>query len=282
MATSVSVLIPAYNAEATIERAVSSALSQHPEPKEVLVACDGCTDATAHIARSAGATALELPKANGAVARNAAAKEASGNFFFFLDADDWWEPGKIEAHLKVWKRKAPSFVIDRAVPRLPDGGRAYWTAGLNYDGPSEWRYFLSHNAWASGSSFSVTADNYNRVGGFREQLNKFQDVDFILRCAHECGDAYNISRSYTNYSISDAPSVSKTTEQIEQNLQALFKGWPFVNDGEKEAFASHAYLTAAEVTPWPQSVEFFKKAHWPVTHRFFWKCLYQSLRRRAA
>jgi glycosyltransferase involved in cell wall biosynthesis len=280
VSSSVSVVIPAYNAEATISQAVASAFDQTVAPQEVIVACDGCTDATAELAKKAGARVLELKKANGSVARNKGVAESSGSFVFFLDADDWWEREKVAAHLAAWSDRDCSFVIDRAVPWMGEN-RAYWTGGISQKGDAEWTAFLSHRAWASGSSFSVTRSNYDQVGGFNENLNKFQDVDFWVRCAHDCGPAYCLGEPFTNYRLSESSTVSKTTSRLEENLAALFAGWHFVSSEQKESFASHAYLTAAEVTPWPASVDLFKKAHWPVTRRFFWKSLFQSLRRTA-
>jgi glycosyltransferase involved in cell wall biosynthesis len=224
---------------------------------------------------------VELPKANGSVARNAGVRETSGDVLFFLDADDWWSMEKIATHLQTWAEKSTSFIIDRSIAVRPDGSEAGWMGGLARYGAAEWHEFLSYRAWASGSSFSVLRSNYERIGGFREDLNKFQDVDFWVRCAHACGPAFTLAQPLTYYRLSEAHTVSKTTTGMEGNLARLFEGWPFVTDEQRDSFASHAYLTAAEVTPWPQSVEMFKKAHWPLSRRFFWKSLYQSLRRTA-
>ena len=276
-----SVVIPAYNAAGTIVQAVRSALEQSVPPDEVVVACDGCTDETARLARDAGAQVVEIPKANGSVARNAGVRETSGELLFFLDADDWWSTEKVATHLQIWKDESPSFVIDRSTAVRPDGSEAGWMGGLARSGSAEWHEFLDYRSWASGSSFSVRRATYDVVGGFREDLNKFQDVDFWVRCAHECGAATTIAQSLTYYRLSESHTVSKTTAGMDENLSRLFSGWPFVSDEQRGAFASHAFLTAAEVTPWPQSVELFKKAHWPLSRRFFWKSLYQSLRRTA-
>jgi glycosyltransferase involved in cell wall biosynthesis len=281
LAITASVVIPAYNASGTIVRAVKSALEQSVAPCDVVVGCDGCSDDTGSLARGAGAKVLELPRANGSIARNAAAREARGEVLFFLDSDDFWKPGKIKAHLEVWSSQSPSFVIDRSTPVLPDGTQAHWTGGLDREGDADWTEFLSYRAWASGSSFSVSRKNFDAIGGFSERLNKFQDVDFWVRCAHECGQAHTLPASYTYYSVSERPSVSKVSTQVDENLSRLFEGWTFASEEQLSAFASHAYLTAAEVTPWPKSVSLFKKAHWPVSKRFFWKSLYQSLRRSA-
>ncbi|MCH8977629.1 MAG: glycosyltransferase family 2 protein [Armatimonadetes bacterium] len=277
MPPSVTVVIPAYNAERTVVEAIESVNAQSTKVLEVIVACDGCTDRTAALSERVGARALPLQKANGAVARNEAAKAANGELLFFLDADDWWEPTKVEAHLEVWERFDGSFVIDRSTPWNPDGSRSYWTGGLDSDGEAQWDAFLSHKAWASGSSFSVHRECYWKTGGFNEALSKFQDVDFWVRSAQRCGPAHTMSVSLTNYRLSSDASVSRSTSFIEENLSAIFAGWPFATEDQKDRFRSHAFLTAAEVTPWPESVAYFQKARWPIGRRFFWKCLRQSL-----
>lgn len=280
MPLAVSVVIPAHNAEATIAKAIESALDQTRRPDEIVVGCDGCTDGTAQRARDAGAQVVEIPKSNGSVARNRAVAASMGDVVFFLDADDWWGREKVASHLAVWDRESPSFVIDRSTPVLPDGATDYWRGGLDRDGTADWQEFLSHKSWASGSSFSVRRTSFDKIAGFNERLNKFQDVDFLVRCAQACGPARTMSASHTFYSVSHAPSVSKTTARVDENLSELFAGWPFANDEQKRAFASHAYLTVAEVIPFPASVQAFRKAGWPIGRRFFWKSLYQSINAR--
>jgi glycosyltransferase involved in cell wall biosynthesis len=278
LSKTVSVVIPAHNAADTIAQAIVSVREQTVRADETVVACDGCTDGTAQIAKDAGAVVVEIPKANGSVARNAGAKAAKGEVYFFLDADDWWEPEKIERHLAVWSGFSGSVVMDRSTPWNPDGSRSYWTGGLDHEGPLGWEAFLSHRAWPSGSGFSVLRECYHKVGGFNEGLNKFQDVDFWIRASHACGPIYTMRHSLTNYRLSCSPTVSKTTALLERNLQVLFEGWPFASEEQKAGFRSHSYLMAAEVTPWPASVAYFRKAHWPVGKRFFWKSLFHSLR----
>ncbi len=282
MRRSTSVIIPAHNAESTIAQAIVSALGQSTPPSEVIVVCDGCTDDTASAAKTSGAKVIEIERANGSVARNVGAGRSFGELLFFLDADDWWESDKIKAHEKIWDEQNATFVIDRSRPFLPNGDHAHWLGGLAEERLAEWHEFLSYRAWASGSSFSVRREVYARIDGFNEHLNKFQDVDFWIRAAHEFGPAYCIGRALTNYRLTSGPSISKTTADIEANLAALFEKWPFANALQMEGFRRHAYLTAAEVTPWPKSLEYFSKAHWPLTKRFFWKSLLGSISSRGA
>lgn len=273
----VSVIVPAYNAEATIDKAVASALSQTVPVHEIVVGNDGSDDRTSEVASQAGARVLDLPRGNGSIARNAAAKSAEGDLLMFLDADDWWEPGKVERHLRVWSDFQGSLVMDRSTVWKVDGSRSYWMGGLDYEGELDWTAMLSHKAWPSGSSFSVPANTYWKVGGFNENLRKYQDVDFWVRCSHACGPIYNIQESFTNYLLLEG-SVSKSTGFVEENLDVLLEGWPFATEAQKQRFRSHAFLMAGEFSPWPKAFDYFRKAHWPVHRKYFWKCFINSLR----
>jgi len=83
------VLIPAYNAEATIGAAVASALAQEPRPERVLVYSDGSTDETVRSARAAGAEVIAATENNGVgSARQALLEHATAPWFLVLDADD--------------------------------------------------------------------------------------------------------------------------------------------------------------------------------------------------
>lgn len=273
-----SVIIPAHNAEAYIAKAVGSALAQSFAPLEVLVSCDGCTDKTAEVARSAGAIVLENPKSNGAVARNVAAKVAKGDVLFFLDADDWWETGKIAAHMQRWEAHKVSFVLDRSTAIYETGAKAYWMGGLEREGLVTWEDMLGHKSWPSGSGFSVSKANYRAINGFNEKLAKWQDVDFWVRAAHQIGPGWNINESFTNYLLVTG-SVGKSTKNLDINIANLMESWSFLSERDKAKFKRYAYLQAAEFTPFPKSWGLFRHAGFQLKNRYYWKCLLSSLRR---
>ncbi len=115
----VSVLVAAYNAAATLDATLASALAQSHADLEVLVVDDGSTDDTAALAAAWAARDPRLrlirqPNRGVAAARNRALREARGEFIAPLDADDLWAPAKLE----------------RLVARL----RAAPAAGLAYSG----------------------------------------------------------------------------------------------------------------------------------------------------
>ncbi len=107
----VSVVVPTYNRADCLARAVDSALNQTGASVEVLVVDDGSVDATADLmAQRYGADArvryFRQPNRGVAAARNAALREARGDFVAFLDSDDVWKPWKLALELAAL-RAAP-------------------------------------------------------------------------------------------------------------------------------------------------------------------------------
>lgn len=89
-----SVIIPAYNAEDTIERCLKSLLVQKRQDAEIIVVNDGSTDNTAGIINSVAETnptVVCLHQENGGVsnARNNGLSHATGTYITFVDSDDW-------------------------------------------------------------------------------------------------------------------------------------------------------------------------------------------------
>ena len=99
----VSVVIPAFNALGTIDRAIRSALAQTLPPHEVIVVDDGSPDDTAaHVARHypESVRLLRQENAGPGIARNTGAAAATGEWLAFLDADDAWLPTKLERQMR--------------------------------------------------------------------------------------------------------------------------------------------------------------------------------------
>jgi glycosyltransferase involved in cell wall biosynthesis len=97
----VSVIIPYYRASRTIARAVESALGQTVRPQEILIVDDGSPEDAAAATKQFGSSVTLIRKANGgaASARNKGIEHAQGEWIAFLDADDYWEPTKLERQL---------------------------------------------------------------------------------------------------------------------------------------------------------------------------------------
>ena len=119
----VTVVIPAFNREALVGRAVASALSQRLPPAEVLVVDDASTDGTAEAAEAAGARVIRLPENRGrGGARNAGIEAASQEFIAFLDSDDEWYPGHLAA---LWPHRDEAVLL---------AGSMIWSSSRRVEG----------------------------------------------------------------------------------------------------------------------------------------------------
>ena len=105
----VSVIMPAYNAETYLPTAVESVLRQSLSDLELLIIDDGSSDGTLAIARGYAARDARvrvLAQANSGPgpARNAAFRCATGRFFAFLDSDDEWDESFLQENVGVLDR----------------------------------------------------------------------------------------------------------------------------------------------------------------------------------
>ena len=107
-APEVSIVMPAYNAAAYLRSAVESAMAQTFGDLELIVVDDGSTDATPSILAEFQAVdprVRVITQANQgqSVARNRAIVASRGRFIAFLDADDLWDPCKLERQLPLFQ-----------------------------------------------------------------------------------------------------------------------------------------------------------------------------------
>ena len=181
----VSVVIPAYNAAATLRQTLATVAEQTHADLEIVVVDDGSTDDTASLARDAGDERLRvISVSNGGVARarNHGIEEARGDFVAFLDADDLWRPAKLErqvevlaAHPDVGMCFAGAERIDeheRTVEVIPAYEYADWCEAL-----------LLYSVVVSGSCSSgmVRRELALEAGGFDPAFSQTADWDFWLR-----------------------------------------------------------------------------------------------------
>ncbi|MDG2528027.1 glycosyltransferase [Caulobacter endophyticus] len=112
----VSVIIPAYNAELTIDATLHSVRGQTHSPLEILVVDDGSTDGTvarvrAHMQQDARVRLLTQANGGVAAARNLGISACRGALIAPVDADDLWSPDKIERQLRVLQHGGPSVAL---------------------------------------------------------------------------------------------------------------------------------------------------------------------------
>jgi glycosyltransferase involved in cell wall biosynthesis len=186
----VSVVIPAFNADRTIDRALTSVFAQDYQPLEIIVVDDGSTDETAaRVARyrSKMVRLLRLERNRGvAAATNAGLGVAKGEFIAFLDADDEWLPGKlrIQVPLLVANPSMP-FVCSRWQETDPLGSVTEQPDPDLYrrsTHPSLWRDLLA-TAFVLKSTVVARSSYLDATGGFDARLSPADDQDMWIRLA---------------------------------------------------------------------------------------------------
>tara|TARA_R110000868_G_scaffold159_2_gene1536 strand:- start:95243 stop:96196 length:954 start_codon:yes stop_codon:yes gene_type:complete len=95
--TKISIIIPTYNSEATLSRAIMSAINQSYENTEIIVIDDGSSDNTKELIKKYRHPIKYIYQVNSGVAsaRNNGVSAATGEYIAFLDADDLWNPSKL-------------------------------------------------------------------------------------------------------------------------------------------------------------------------------------------
>ncbi|MCW2958745.1 MAG: glycosyl transferase [Solirubrobacterales bacterium] len=179
----VSVVVPAYNAERHVAQTLDAILAQTHPADEIIVVDDGSTDGTPGVLAAYGAPVrvVRQPNRGHPGAYNRGFEEARGTYVARCDADDIWEPAKLE-------RQVASLVAHPEVDIAFCGARFFELADGPY-GPSPGTGLLDAQAFGAtlfranlvcSSSVVVRRALFERLGPFEERL-ACEDYDFWLR-----------------------------------------------------------------------------------------------------
>lgn len=215
-APAVSVVIPAYNAAWCVRKAIDSVLGQTFRDVEVVVVDDGSTDGTADTLEAYGQSIRVLRQRNGGLssARNAGIRASQADYVAFLDADDWWLPGKLAPQVELLRsRPEVGFVSAAARVEDADGQLLNVWPCSSCTGPFLPCLFGANGDVAgSGSAVVARRQLFDRVGRFDEALRSLEDVDMWMRLAAVAG-----------YACIAEPSVVilKRPDSMSRNLEVM-------------------------------------------------------------
>jgi len=179
----VSVIIPAYNAEAFLVRAIRSVERQTFSDFEIVVVDDGSTDETADTAGGFdGVRFVRQPHLGAAAARNRGLEDARGDFVAFLDADDEWLPEKLAHQLAFMERLQSTFsYTDSYIVR---GSRRQRYSALAYPHRGEILVPLIDEwldqAFITMNTVVATRTLLRDVGGFEARIPTASNEDYGL------------------------------------------------------------------------------------------------------
>jgi glycosyltransferase involved in cell wall biosynthesis len=225
---SVSVIVPTLDCAKFIGRALDSINSQTYSHAriEVLVIDDGSTDGTVHrvrefISRSDIKVRYVPQDHKGpAAARNHGIRLAQGQLIAFLDADDWWEPTKLERQIPLLCGATGFAYCDKMVVNAegrPIGDSAQRQA--MYRGDIVLPFYRSF--FVALSSVVLTRGALVTVGGFDERLRVGEDHEFLLRLAHDFRADYVAEKLLVRRDHPDCVTNRARIESARNDLRTL-------------------------------------------------------------
>ncbi len=216
----VTVVMPVCGNEDTVLQALRSVERQTRPPEAVVVVDDGSKDRSADLVAEHFPAARLIRQENSgpAAARNTGWRLAEKEWVAFLDADDTWEPAKLESQLRASHLLptlglvACNWVPPGAAPGGTTGSRpkvAYRLRALD---------LLLLNRFQT-STVLVRTDVLEKTGGFDPALDGTEDWDLWLRCTRQC-DVVNLEAALVRYR--DSPnSYSKDGERYRASMRRM-------------------------------------------------------------
>lgn len=173
----VSCIIPVYNGQRFLAEALDSIFAQTYRPIEVIVVDDGSSDGTARVASEYSQPIVYIHQENQGAprARNTGIREAKGDFFSFLDADDIWRAQKLSVQMAKFNTRAEldfcvSHIHNFWMPELADEEARFGDHPKTQPLPG----YISGTLLAKRSTFE-------KVGLFNSDLNHGDSLDWFLR-----------------------------------------------------------------------------------------------------
>lgn len=212
----VSIIMAAYNAERTVDKAVRSVLSQTYPHFELIVIDDCSSDHTVQLVSAYSDPRIRLVchRQNKGVSltRHEGVSLATGRLIAVLDSDDWWEPDKLRLQVERMEATSASLVFTASTFMTSQGKDIPWV--LHVPDDISYRKLLRQNL-ISNSSVLVRRDLYLRY----EELDDTTHEDFacwlrMLRAGHR---AVGIDRPLLHYRLSDNSKSSNKWKALVMN-----------------------------------------------------------------
>jgi len=185
MSPEISVIIPAYNRERTIQRAIKSVLDQTYQNYEIIVVDDGSRDNTVHIVEQMAVSEptirlIRLKKNMGAMAaRNAGIRAAQGKWIAFLDSDDMYLPRSLEIRLARAKDQRLEVIHSECYVIRPDDTDMAYFRVPPVQGTSYKQILQSPGPMFQGLLISKVA--LEKIGYLDETIIAYQEWDTAIR-----------------------------------------------------------------------------------------------------
>ncbi len=232
----ISVVIPCYNAERFIARAIQSVLAQHLRPKEIIVVDDGSTDDVKTIISSYGDQVQYIYQENAGSgkARNVGINIASSEYIAFLDSDDYWDAEHLETMLQTLKDTPAACLVYCGKKWVDENGILLTNAFKQNNFPGGWifRQMFESNYISSSSVVLARKEALVKAGMFGEsqKLRNAQDYHLWLRMSAMYTLASS-SQETVNYRRHDSNRTQDEVSRQRGLLHALETAVSLLNEG---------------------------------------------------
>jgi glycosyltransferase involved in cell wall biosynthesis len=219
-----SVVIAARNAARTIEEAVVSALEQTKPPLEVVVCDDGSTDDLAAVLRPylERIRLLRQDNRGQSAARNAAVRAAAGRFIAVLDADDSFDPKRLEALGELARRRPDLDILASDAWFVVDGRETGRFNGPRNPFPAaDQRRAILERCFLCAPA--VRRARWLEVGGCDERLARAEDWDCWMRLILTGSSAGFVDKPLYRYRMTSHSLTSLRPASLRARVSVLEK-----------------------------------------------------------
>lgn len=222
----VSVVIPVRNGKDYLQEALDSVLQQSFTDLELLLINDGSSDDDydRYALQDRRIRVIHLAGSGVSRARNIGMAQSRGEFIAFLDADDVWFPGKLEAQVRYFDVHPEAGVVFGKFirwPALPGGEFAPANSlmkdvkDLRSADPerSGWLYARLLKGLLVGMNTAVIRRSvYHAIGGFNESMRQSEDYDFWLKSSR-LSEMHSLNEPVALYRIHEASAMHKLSDE---------------------------------------------------------------------
>ena len=184
----VSVVIPTYNCAHYLGQAIESALTQTFTDFDVIVVDDGSKDHTADVVHRYSARVTYLRQENRGLpaARNHAIRRSSSDLIALLDADDWWEPTKLEKQVALIDRDDQIALVYTDLKVIYDDGAVISSFLASRPLAKDGYVFddLIQSGFILPSTVLLRRSCVQEAGLFDETMRSHEDIELWLRLCH--------------------------------------------------------------------------------------------------
>ena len=233
MSTQITVIIPAYNCEESLQRTVGSIQACGIRQLEIRLVEDGSSDRTPEICdelvkKYNNVRCVHQQNKGVSFARNRGLQEAAGTYIWFFDADDLVDPGSMRNAVRILEQQQPDMLIFGMTFDKYRGSDLFQRTVRQYEKETVMtadeveenfeRLFLSNSLTSSCNKLIRRSILTDRGISFDTKLYSMEDLHFVLNTLRCCSSVYLLPEPIYHYvQVEEAASRRKSKTSRNHN-----------------------------------------------------------------